>query len=1069
MASAACAAIGPAAQAQVQTDGSLGPVRTLAGPNMLVTPDLGQQRGGNLFHSFRHLNVNTGQSLTFTGPTSVRNVLARVTGGEMTRINGRLACDIPSANLYLMNPAGILWGPGAELDISGSLVMTSSDLIRFSDGGRFAATPGGDDLLTSAPVSAFGFLKPQSAAGGVGIVGDAATPQTATLRMPPGQTLSLIGGQIGLALALVFAEGGRINLVAAGQGGEVVGDGVNPAAEPKVTGPRSNLLVTVFSVVQSDGRADGTAPNGPISVIANEALITLGAQLNGFNNSALPGGEIRISTTGLLSIEDNGKVQSGAFASGPGGNLTIDAGRLAITELDIDDDFTSISSLSNVPQTFAGRIVVNASQIEMSGGRAQIGTGFGGPSPGIEINAGELRLAEGARIASTSLGVQRLGDVLLNLNTLKLTEASSIFCRGIGGETGGTVRIQARDRIELSGDSVIFGNVLTPATDEGGVRMQTRHLVARARATINAEAFEVGGAGPIVIRAVDVKFLDASSIRSSTASGDAAGRIDVRARRILLDGRGGFPDPNSADGLSQVSVRSNTGSVVFGEMPTPGGGAGGTVRLMADESIIITGGASVDATSRPGGGPGGLVVAEAPLIRISGGAVLSAANVGNVPGSSAGAVHLKADRIEISGDRSGIRTLTTVAPDLPNAGPGGKGGDAVLTARHLTLQDSAVISASTRSAGDGGSVTVEADRVELSGGALISASTVSDEVGTATGKGGSVQMRGSTLRITDPDTRISAETVTDTPGGSIRLDFSRIEIDGGPVPADSTVRPAGVSVRTTAGGAGGAIEISVSDMLTLRNFSAITAESTSGSVNAGDAGVIRITSGDSVNVLDGARIGAQAAGANGGDIRLDAGRRLLIQDLRPGAFAPSPESAQADTFPGPRITARAAGNGGNISLAATDLVFLRRGLITAQTGNVGGQITIDPEAVVIDKSLIDGRSGGTPVPVSIVTDGLLLSDDSLILTDAPAFTVNTDIAGTIAAIDARVVDATQRLIESCGQRFQADGDFSSTAGFSAISSFIVEGRGGLPLVPGEPLPLVLPPRTSPIPATQPAP
>src|SRR5688500_14514519 len=74
--------------AQITTDGSLGPARTLSGPSVTIGSDLGRIRGANLFHSFGQFNVNTGQSVTFTGPTSVANILSRVTGGSPSTIAG---------------------------------------------------------------------------------------------------------------------------------------------------------------------------------------------------------------------------------------------------------------------------------------------------------------------------------------------------------------------------------------------------------------------------------------------------------------------------------------------------------------------------------------------------------------------------------------------------------------------------------------------------------------------------------------------------------------------------------------------------------------------------------------------------------------------------------------------------------------------------------------------------------------------------------------------------------------------------------------------------------------------
>src|SRR5262249_51374311 len=69
-------------QAQIALDGSLGPRGALNGPHYTIPDSMGQIRGSNLFHSFGHFNLSQGESATFTGPTTIANILSRVTGGS---------------------------------------------------------------------------------------------------------------------------------------------------------------------------------------------------------------------------------------------------------------------------------------------------------------------------------------------------------------------------------------------------------------------------------------------------------------------------------------------------------------------------------------------------------------------------------------------------------------------------------------------------------------------------------------------------------------------------------------------------------------------------------------------------------------------------------------------------------------------------------------------------------------------------------------------------------------------------------------------------------------------------
>ena len=158
-----CVARSFTANAAVITDGSLGAGVSLIGPNFAVPSSLGRLAGGNLFHSFSQFSLISGESATFSGPNSVHNILARVTGGSASSIDGLIHSTIPGANFYLLNPNGVMLGPHASVDVSGSFAVTTGDSIALSDGARFNARPGpADALLTSAPPVAFGFLTANS-------------------------------------------------------------------------------------------------------------------------------------------------------------------------------------------------------------------------------------------------------------------------------------------------------------------------------------------------------------------------------------------------------------------------------------------------------------------------------------------------------------------------------------------------------------------------------------------------------------------------------------------------------------------------------------------------------------------------------------------------------------------------------------------------------------------------------------------------------------------------------------------------------------------------------------------
>lgn len=110
--------------------------------------DGGALRGANLFHSFSEFNVGEGQRVYFGNPAAVEHIFSRVTGGDPSDILGTLGVD-GAANLFFLNPNGIVFGENASLDIEGSFVGSAASSVIFPDGTAFsAAAPDDSSLLT---------------------------------------------------------------------------------------------------------------------------------------------------------------------------------------------------------------------------------------------------------------------------------------------------------------------------------------------------------------------------------------------------------------------------------------------------------------------------------------------------------------------------------------------------------------------------------------------------------------------------------------------------------------------------------------------------------------------------------------------------------------------------------------------------------------------------------------------------------------------------------------------------------------------------------------------------------
>src|SRR4051812_48144300 len=146
------------ALAEVATDGTLGRKVTLGGRNVTVGADLGQVRGKNLFQSFERFDIPSKGNVTFTGPKGLDNVISRVTGGKPSDIDGTLASKVPGADVYFVNPAGVVFGPNARLDVPASFHASTADELRFKDGARFSAKEPAKSTLAVAAPESFGFL-----------------------------------------------------------------------------------------------------------------------------------------------------------------------------------------------------------------------------------------------------------------------------------------------------------------------------------------------------------------------------------------------------------------------------------------------------------------------------------------------------------------------------------------------------------------------------------------------------------------------------------------------------------------------------------------------------------------------------------------------------------------------------------------------------------------------------------------------------------------------------------------------------------------------------------------------
>ena len=353
----------------------------------------GTQAGSNLFHSFQQFGLNAGQIANFLSNPAIANILGRVTGGEASIINGRIQVTGSNANLFLMNPAGIIFGANASLDVPGSFTATTANGIRL-DGNWFNATGSNNyGTLTGTP-NALGFTMPQPGA----II------NAANLAVSDGNTLTLVGGTV-INTGSLAAPSGQI-IVAAVPGENLV------------------RLTTVGGLLSLDIRPPTVAESQPAawtSPIANLPLLLTGGGLGSATGVRLnPDGSVSLVSSGarvnagdvvvaaIASDPTNSSTQPRAVVISAANNLTTGdiqarSGGRALIDLSARGNIQTGALSSDGEESQSGII------LSSTGGNITVNTlfaiGSAGGSRGIDIFAAGVFQAEGAS-GSFSTGLQ---------------------------------------------------------------------------------------------------------------------------------------------------------------------------------------------------------------------------------------------------------------------------------------------------------------------------------------------------------------------------------------------------------------------------------------------------------------------------------------------------------------------------------------------------------------------------------------------------------------------------------------------------------------------------------------
>ncbi len=701
-------AVNPSATAQIVPDATLPNPSTIRLEESLLKITGGSQAGSNLFHSFEQFNVRAGETVYFDNAPNLDAIVTRVTGGQISNIDGLLRTN-GTANVFLINPSGIVFGPQAQLDIGGSFFASSADSLRFADGTEFSATqPNTTPLLSiNVPIGLQYGPTPGTIAS------------RANLSVSPGQTLALLGGTLALDRSQLTTFDGQIAL------GSIAGEGRIQFADWTSTGQLGSITLTGGAIADTSGNSGGT-----IQVRGDRVELTERSQLlaNTFGNGNGSGISIEARQ---FNVQQGAFLSASTFGTGNAGGVRLSADSIDLQGTNPGQTLFQLFSGTLETTNLTGGIYAvslgtgAAGKISIVTDRLQMGTAANlltatlqaGAGGDLSIQAtGRVQLTEGVLVATATQGDGNAGNLTLNAGTLQVLD-NSIISTSPGNPNsrgqGGNITAIA-DRIELVGaqpGTLIPGGLFTT--------------------TLGA-----GDAGHVTIVANFLRVADGAQISTASAGAGAVGNLNVRASEIELSGV-------SSDGRFLSGLFASSGLLTVKNLP--GSLAGGNLTVETDR-LIVRNGAQISAATGNVGAAGNVNIRASTLVSVVGRAVEVPREVEEV------SFGLIGDGIVASAIEANTRGS-------------GNAGNLDISTHTLLVSDGAEIGVRGTSTGAAGNLAVEANTIRLENRGSITAATVSGSQGNIQLTAETIQLWGNSRIATDSrstsggNIRIAADTL----------------------------------------------------------------------------------------------------------------------------------------------------------------------------------------------------------------------------------------------------------------------------------------------------------------------
>jgi filamentous hemagglutinin family protein len=668
---------------QVTLDGSVGRARlsgkALVGPDYEIPASLGTPSGRNLFHSFRRFDIGSKETATFSG-VDFDNVIVRVTGGRRSSIDGTLRSTIPGASLFLLNPAGVLFGAHAALDVKGSFHVSSAHALEFADGTALRTGLGGTSQFSAAPPVAFGFLRART--GPIGVHGS-------TLTLIKEQRMSVVGGDVEIRDAALFVRSGDIDLVSVSPSRD--SGPVWIRIQDVITAPRAALGTLHIS----RSRLGAPPPDEP-SLRGRAGTLTL--------------------VGGSLTIEDDSLLDARASAQEGGGEIRLAAAREAVVR-------TSTIRTDSEATAASGNVKITAEDLLLDQAKITAGAAGAGRSGAILL-AGQTLALRGTTVETGSRGEGAGGRIVIEGGRTITIVDGVLSGETSGSGSGGRLEVTS-PRIVVQGAAVITTTTQGPG-DAGRIELLARPVAVQPPAGKGEGARAVEAAG----KATRLSLRGREVVVSSEAlpgAGGAAGSVAMEASTIVLDGAR-ITATNRSPGDRQAGDITFSGDslIVAGRAlvssGTAGRGAGGDIEAIVAGRLVVRDAAEIAANTE-GRGVGGTVTLNAPRLAIRHASVSS---------SSRGAA--RAGDISMTGEA----TMTILGARVTAQAKEGNGGSVEIVGGTLGVRDSRITSEVRGGRGNGGTVALRADTFITVADSNVRAGAVQGDGGTIRVKGSTV-------------------------------------------------------------------------------------------------------------------------------------------------------------------------------------------------------------------------------------------------------------------------------------------------------------------------------------------